>query len=344
MPHPTGAESSEESVEDSNRYDDAEEDADMVYRAQLQAQAQAQAASIADQYGDNDDYDDEEDDDDDDEAEELDSVEAIPSMVQYHGIRGKPEAMTAALAASTIDELREEREATRHIPEEVDAMMEATAVVAEPVLDTPGSGKIELVDAHAIPDPEYVVSLKPPSSKKKKKSIKKSTSTPKKSPKATVPIASSPTLELELPSLDDPTEPITDAEYENLVHLMAHFCKVPLLAEFSRPVTLLHPELQAAYSKIIKHPIDLGKVCRKIRRRVYNNTREVQLDMWRIFSNCVKYHSHPSNKEAVPSFVSIALHLREYWNNLFQVRSNMSRSFVLYYWLLPSALLFSRAI
>lgn len=40
--------------------------------------------------------------------------------------------------------------------------------------------------------------------------------------------------------------------------------------------------------------------------------------MWRVFSNCVKYNSHPSNKDAVPSFVSIALHLREYFNNLWQ--------------------------
>ena len=40
--------------------------------------------------------------------------------------------------------------------------------------------------------------------------------------------------------------------------------------------------------------------------------------MWRVFANCVKYNSHPSNKDAVPSFVSIALHLREYFNLLWQ--------------------------
>jgi PWWP domain len=38
--------------------------------------------------------------------------------------------------------------------------------------------------------------------------------------------------------------------------------------------------------------------------------------MWRVFANCVKFHSHPNNKEAVPSFVSIALHLRGYFNSL----------------------------
>jgi hypothetical protein len=40
--------------------------------------------------------------------------------------------------------------------------------------------------------------------------------------------------------------------------------------------------------------------------------------VWRVFANCVKYNAHPSNKEAVPSFVSIALHLRDYFNNLWQ--------------------------
>lgn len=77
-------------------------------------------------------------------------------------------------------------------------------------------------------------------------------------------------------------------------------------------------QLMSVYSKIVEHPIDLGKVCRRIRRRRYRNARDVRLDAWRIFANCVKYHSHPSNKEAVPSFVSIALHLREYFNDLWQ--------------------------
>ena len=72
------------------------------------------------------------------------------------------------------------------------------------------------------------------------------------------------------------------------------------------------------YSKIVDHPIDLGKVCRGIRRREYGSLREVRLDAWRIFANCVKYHSHPTNKDAVPSFVSIALHLRDYFNSLWQ--------------------------
>jgi hypothetical protein len=65
--------------------------------------------------------------------------------------------------------------------------------------------------------------------------------------------------------------------------------------------------------------MDLGRVCRFIRRRQYKNTRAIQLDMWRIFANCIKYHTCPYNKDnSVPSFVSIALHLREYFNALWQ--------------------------
>lgn len=78
------------------------------------------------------------------------------------------------------------------------------------------------------------------------------------------------------------------------------------------------PQLVGVYSKIVSHPVDLGHVCRGVRRRQYTSTRDIRLDMWRVFANCVKFHSHPKNQEAVPSFVSIALHLREYFNNLWQ--------------------------
>lgn len=120
-----------------------------------------------------------------------------------------------------------------------------------------------------------------------------------------------------VPSIDDAVPDITDAEYENVQTLMTEFCKVPFLAEFSRPVSLLHPEMVTLYSKIVHHPMDLGHVCRAIRRREYKNTRAIQLDVWRVFSNCIKFHTHPSNKDnAIPSFISIANHLLDFFNNL----------------------------
>ena len=47
-----------------------------------------------------------------------------------------------------------------------------------------------------------------------------------------------------VPTIDDPAPPITDTQYENVEALMNEFCRVPFLAEFSRPVSLLHPEVR----------------------------------------------------------------------------------------------------
>lgn len=202
------------------------------------------------------------------------------------GARGKPEAIAAAFAASNADKIKEQLESSK--------VAEPAAVVAEPVESTPGKSNDDIV--YATPVLETTES-KPPPKKKQKKTPRKSPTSGGKKSKGSPALAGWDT-----PTVDDPMEPMTDVQYENLISLMEHFCRVPLLAEFSRPVTLLHPELIAAYSKIVHHPIDLGRVCRKIRRREYNTTREVQLDMWRIFSNCVKYHSHPSNKDAVRKY------------------------------------------
>lgn len=248
-------------------------------------------------------------------APEVAPVAAIP--VAFNPVaetaRGKPQAMAAALAAAKAPEVKMELEAEKQVAE-------AMAAVAEPVsLQDAQVVSMEDVQATLLPESETV---KPAPKKKKRKPTKKSPASSKKSTSSAT--TKSIAIDMMNPSLNDPVDPITEAEYKNLAHLFEYFCKVPLLAEFSRPVTLLHPELMAIYSKIVSNPIDLGKVCRKIGRRQYANTREVQLDMWRIFSNCVKYHSHHSNKDGVPSFVSIALHLREFFNNLFQE------------WILPS--------
>ena len=122
-----------------------------------------------------------------------------------------------------------------------------------------------------------------------------------------------------LPLLNESMPTITSAEYECIDDLMTVFCRVPFLAEFSRPLSLLHSGLASTYSKVVNNPIDLGRVCRAIRRRAYRTTRAICVDVWRIFANCIKYHTHSSTREvSVPSFVSIASHLRDYFNALWQ--------------------------
>jgi hypothetical protein len=66
----------------------------------------------------------------------------------------------------------------------------------------------------------------------------------KKIKRKTPPKKSSPKADLLYPTMDDPTpDHVSAAQYENLESMMSQFCRVPLLAEFSRPVALLHPEV-----------------------------------------------------------------------------------------------------
>jgi hypothetical protein len=227
-----------------------------------------------------------EDGDDEEEGEEEDAAKDDQDSAPPPPPRGKPEAMAKALAKAR---LVAERKETVHQESEQQEK-------------THGQKK----------------STKKAVAAKKSSSLKKSVSRRKTvSPTAVKALYSTTSPRREM-LLNEKPPKITVEEYENLNDMMKQFCRVPLLAEFSRPVSLLHPELAAKYGKIVRRPVDLGHVCRGIRRRLYKNCRDVRLDMWRVFANCVKFHSDPSNKEAVPSFVSIALHLREYFNNLWQ--------------------------
>lgn len=277
-------------------------------------------------------YEEDEEVDEDDEAEEQESV-----VVPVTAPRGKPEALSASIMAAHMtngqvdDDEDEEEEEDDEIKEycsagrEDDESEEGDAVAVEEPIEatTPTSGMLttrapstkDSLDGRkaTVSQPQRKkAGSKPNSTRPSNNNRKSAVSKQKKKP---LKKSESPEVEN---LIAEQTERITPEEYEQLGNLMVQFCRVPLLAEFSRPVKLLHPELAANYSKIVTHPVDLGLVCRGIRRREYKSTRDVRLDMWCVFANCVKFHSHPSNKEKVPSFVSIALHLREYFNSLWQ--------------------------
>ena len=78
------------------------------------------------------------------------------------------------------------------------------------------------------------------------------------------------------------------------------------------------PQLMELYSSIISHPMDLGHVCRAIRRRKYKSIHDIQSDVKLIFSNCIKFQTHPKNEQKFPSLVSIARHLLEFFESLWQ--------------------------
>jgi hypothetical protein len=169
------------------------------------------------------------DDEDDSDDEEMDVSQP----------RGKPEAMAARLAsASRVQEKYEDLEEDE--PEEDDLEEDEPEIVAQPAEDME-------VDAKA----EAVVSEETPAAASQPKKKKKRASSPKKSKGA----PSNPAF----PTMDDPVTAISDVEYENFEQVMIQFCRVPLLAEFSRPVSLLHPEVRFSVQKIHCQPSDNNK-------------------------------------------------------------------------------------
>uniref|UniRef100_A0A7S1BEB8 Bromo domain-containing protein n=1 Tax=Corethron hystrix TaxID=216773 RepID=A0A7S1BEB8_9STRA len=59
--------------------------------------------------------------------------------------------------------------------------------------------------------------------------------------------------------------------------------------------------------------MDLSQICRNMYHRKYKSLEKFRIDVWRIFSNCIKYHS----KDGSPAYISIAKHLCEYFNALY---------------------------
>ena len=256
----------------------------------------------------------------------------VPAPVAQPGVA--PVAPTAAAAAPVV------QASAPAAPAPLAAAPTATGAVSAPTQAAPPVSTAEATVAAALEAKKANAAASAPAKAKAKSKAKstaatggggpakgKAGTTPKKgaaaaATKRKTPAGgggTGPALKGPIPSLDDPVPPITSQDYDNLEALMNQFCRVPLLAEFSRPVSSLHPELVPVYSKVVKHPVDLSKVCRSIRRREYKDTRTIRLDMWRIFANCIKFHCHPSTREgAIPSFVSIALHLRDYFNALWE--------------------------
>jgi hypothetical protein len=135
-------------------------------------------------------------------------------------------------------------------------------VLSAPVLaPVPPRGKPESVAARARLQQEEVreesssaLPKKPPASSARSKSSpkkkKKSSSQPAV---ATVEHVAPPVPREFL--LGEPVPLLTEAEYRNLTELLLQFCKVPLLAEFRRPVAILHPEVRDCYWQCVEDTV-----------------------------------------------------------------------------------------
>lgn len=164
---------------------------------------------------------DDEDEDDDDEDDGSSAAPTASPLVP----RGKPESMAARLAVAQLAAKREEELEEMETEVVVAATVdgdddEDDSVVAEAVVEEPVGGV--LVSATKSP---------------KKSAPKKPKKKPSQSPSFKPPANRGEML------INEAAPPISAVEYENLESLMVHFCRVPLLAEFSRPVSLLHPEV-----------------------------------------------------------------------------------------------------
>lgn len=150
-------------------------------------------------------------DDDDDEEPVVDGTVRVPVLPP---VRGKPEAAARALAAARLDADREEEAA---------------------------SAKASLLAA-ADADPPKKKGLKKSGTKQapaKQPNIRNNALLPTSSPTSR-PLTSNARREF---LLGQTVPAIKDAEYANLKELMSQLCRVPLLSEFSRPVSILHPEV-----------------------------------------------------------------------------------------------------
>lgn len=193
-----------------SKFDDADEDDDDASSDNQEDPAPARPSLSED----NNDTDDEEDGDDISRPEEAVGVAT-------EAPRGKPQAVAARLAsAARLQEKMEELEAEQSD----DVVVEAVVDDDDPMDQTMDT----LATVDTLATAASTASSAPPKKKKKR-----SPATKKKSSAAAVMH----------PTMDDPVKPITDVEYVNLQNLMVQFCRVPLLAEFSRPVSLLHPEV-----------------------------------------------------------------------------------------------------
>ena len=165
-----------------------------------------------------------------DEAAEKEDEEEMKEPMPPSEARGKPEALAKkkALIAGLVEALREDLEDFKRNPDGDSSEEEATKEeegVAKPLDDS--------MDVDTGTEPVAVVTETVPPAPTPKKKKKKSPA--KKKKKANPPPG--------IPTMDDPVKPISTVEYQNLEKLMVQFCRVPLLAEFSRPVLLLHPEV-----------------------------------------------------------------------------------------------------
>lgn len=170
--------------------------------------------------------------------------------------RGKPEAVAMRLAASRVDVVHPfVAESDERVKSQQDLGVEPNEeeIIAKQL-------SLPQIEAPEIIQPTNKKSKKPkqqssnPNSISKKKSkmnsvdsLEAKSSVSKKKQLSNVP--SSENIDRSDFLLNEAAPLLTSSEYKNLEALLTQFCRVPLLAEFSRPVSLLHPEVSFCFKQ-----------------------------------------------------------------------------------------------
>ncbi|CAM9274398.1 unnamed protein product, partial [Choristocarpus tenellus] len=137
----------------------------------------------------------------------------------------------------------------------------------------------------------------------KKKARKPRPSRPKKSTGVSNPVRKRRKVKTPRP----PDVPLGEGGREKAMGVLRALVENPLSDEFHKPVTELHPELTERYTSVVRRPIDLHTVARRLRRGTYDNACDrLYRDISRIFSNCELF-----NKDSSQIFVSIARYLQD---------------------------------
>lgn len=187
-------------------------------------------------------------DEDSDDGEDDNQGETLQPV-----LRGKPEAMAKSMAAARIEVEKKEMD-TLDTNNETDS--DEDEVDQHTLLDHSQVDNTEDVKPEPLISSKKKKKFKPSqpmessTAKKgtsngslKKKTIQKAKISSKPPTGTNKHREQKPKINRNELLLHERAPGISQSEYKNLEALMTQFCRVPLLAEFSRPVALLHPEV-----------------------------------------------------------------------------------------------------
>jgi hypothetical protein len=110
--------------------------------------------------------------------------------------------------------------------------------------------------------------------------------------------------------------PLSDADYTSLNALMLDLCKSPAVENFIEDVLEPTEGVILEWSKFVNQRVNLSQVCRKLRSKEYKTKEQFQVDMYRMFYNCTKYHTTNTSRQTWQDLISMVKHCRNFFDAL----------------------------